>query len=113
VPVDSVARSMQLCVQNIRARCPESQVVLVKILPAFAPGSAVHEYIKRINTTLDPLKLDADSHVHLLDLTRDFTNDDGSLKPALYSDGHLHLSPEGYEVLASKLKPVVEALMKK
>jgi lysophospholipase L1-like esterase len=111
IPVDSVARGIQLCVQNIRARCPQSQVVLVKILPAFAPGSAVHEDIKRINATLDALKPDADAQVHPLDLTSDFTNDDGSLKLALYSDGHLHLGPDGYELYASKLKQKVEKLL--
>jgi platelet-activating factor acetylhydrolase IB subunit beta/gamma len=107
VPVESVASSIQLCVQNIRARCPESQVVLVKILPALVAD------ISRINAALDTRKLDTDPQVHLLDLTCDFAKDDGSLKTALYSDGHLHLSPEGYELLASKLQLVVTAFWKR
>ena len=52
-----------------------------------------------------------DPNVHILDLWQDFTNAEGTLKTALYSDGHLHLGPAGYEVFASKLKPVVEKLV--
>jgi Planctomycete cytochrome C len=59
------------------------------------------------------LKLDADANVHVLDLWSDFTNADGTTKTALDSDGHLHLGADGYELYASKLQPVVEALMKK
>jgi hypothetical protein len=35
------------------------------------------------------------------------TKADGTIKTELYSDGHLHLGPAGYEVFASKLKPAV------
>ncbi len=65
-----------------------------------------------MNAGLDALKLDADAKVHVLDLWKDFTNADGTLKTELYSDQHLHLGPAGYEVFASKLKPVMETLLK-
>ena len=52
-----------------------------------------------------------DPHVHILDLWSEFTNADGTLKTALYSDGHLHLGAAGYEVFASRLKPVVQELL--
>jgi len=51
--------------------------------------------------------------VHVLDLGSEFTNPDGTLKTALYSDGHLHLGPAGYEVCASKLQSVVNRLLAK
>ena len=111
VPAVSVAQGIQLCVQNLRARCPGTEIVLVKILPAFAPGSAVHADIKRINASLDALKLDADPKVHILDLWPDFTNPDGSLKTAAYSDGHLHLSDSGYEIWAGGLQPLLDKLL--
>ena len=57
------------------------------------------------------MKLDVDPHVHILDLWSEFTNADGTLKTALYSDGQLHLGFAGYEVFAGKLKPVVEKVM--
>lgn len=111
VPAVSVAQGIQLCVQNLRARCPRTEIVLVKIFPAFAPDSAVHADIKLINASLDALKLDADPKVHILDLWSDFLNPDGSLKTAAYSDAHLHLNAAGYEIWAAKLKPVLAKLL--
>lgn len=40
------------------------------------------------------------------------TNADGTLRTALYSDGHLHLGPAGCEVFSSKLKPALNVLIK-
>jgi beta-glucosidase len=109
VPVSAAAQGIQLCVQNIRARCPQSRIVLVKILPAFNPAGGVGAKIREINAALDGFKLDADVNVQVIDLWKSFTNEDGTLKTALYSDGHLHPGPDGYEVLAAKLKPLLQA----
>ncbi len=110
VPASAVAHGIQLCVQNLRARCPQSQIVLVKILPAFDPGKEVGAKIREINAALDAVKFG--EKVHVLDLWQAFTNEDGTLKTALYSDGHLHLGPGGYEVLATHLKPLLETALK-
>lgn len=113
LPFASVAQGIQFCVQNLRARCPQTNVVVVKILPAFLPDSVVHMDIQRINTALDELKLESDPKVHLLDLWSDFTQEDGSLKTPAYSDDHLHLGAAGYEIYAGKLQPLVEKLLPK
>ena len=50
--------------------------------------------------------------VHLLDLTTDFVNADGTLKKDLFSPDAIHLTQEGgYELYATKLKPLVEKLL--
>ena len=108
VPAESVAKAIKLCADNIRARCPNTELVVVKPLPAFSPTGDVSQAIKKINSALGALKLDSDPKTHVLDLWHDFTNADGSLKTELYSDGHLHLGPAGYDVFASALKPMVE-----
>jgi len=113
VPVTAAAHGIKLCLENLRLRCPQSQIVLVKILPAFDPSKEVGKQVVNINALLDTLKLDADANIRVLDLWSDFTNAEGTLKSELYSDKHLHLGPAGYEVFAAKLKPVVEALLKK
>jgi beta-glucosidase len=106
-PAASAARGIQLCLENLRLRCPKARIVLVKILPAFDPTKEVGKAAVDINAALDALKCDADANVKIIDLWKDFTNADGTLKTELYSDGHLHLGPAGYEVLASRLKPVL------
>ena len=112
VPAASVAHGIRLCIENLRMRCPESQIVLVKILPAFDPSKEVGRQVQIINAALDALKLDREPHVHVFDLWSDFSNPDATLKAELYSDGHLHIGPGGYEILARKLKPLVEAFLK-
>lgn len=112
VPVSSAAQGIKLCVENLCLRSPQSRIVLVKILPAFDPAGGVGARIREINAALDGFKIDADERVRVLDLWKDFTNADGRLKTALYSDGHLHLGSDGYELYASKLKALVETLMK-
>ena len=111
-PAASAAHAIKLCIENLRMRCPKSQIVLVKILPAFDPAKEAGKAVVDINAALDALTLDRDPQVHILDLWSDFTNTDGTLKTVLYSDGHLHLGPAGYEIFASKLKPVVGKLLK-
>ena len=82
------------------------------MLPAHAPGNAFYEDIKKINTALDGLSLDADPMVHLLDLTADFVNADGTLKKNLFSPDTIHLTQEGgYELYATKLKPLLDRLL--
>ncbi len=41
VPVSAAAQGIKLCVDNLRLRCPQSQIVLIKVLPAFDPSKEV------------------------------------------------------------------------
>jgi beta-glucosidase len=111
VPVASAVRGIQLCIENLRMRCPQSRIVLVQIIPAFDPEKEIGAKVREINAGLAALQLESDPQVRVLDLWQDFTNADGTLKAALYSDKHLHLSAAGYEVFAAKLKPAVEKLL--
>ncbi len=101
-PAATAAHAIKLCRENLRLRCSGSQIVLVKILPAFDPGKEAGKAVVDINTVLDRLNLDRDPQVQVLDLWADLANPDNTLKTALYSDGHLHLGPAGYEALASR-----------
>ena len=107
VPISSAVEGIRLCVANLRQRCPQAQIVLVKILPAFDPTKDVGAKVQEMNAALDALKLESDAKVRVLDLWQDFVNADGTIKTALYSDGHLHIGPMGYELYAQKLKPLV------
>lgn len=87
---------------------PKSKVVVVKILPAFSPDQPPYQAIQKINTEIDTLKFDSDPQVKVLDLWKDFTNEDGTLKVELYSDQRLHLNDSGYDVYLKKLKTLIE-----
>jgi lysophospholipase L1-like esterase len=47
--------------------------------------------------------------VKVLDLWSDFTNEDGTIKKALFTPDNIHLSPAGYAVYAERLKPLLAA----
>ena len=105
------AKGVKACFDNLRRKFPTAPVVVAKILPAHEPGNTFYENIKKTNAALDPLKLDADKLVRVLDLTADMVNTDGTVKADLYSKDKIHLSEAGYALYAEKLRPVVDAVI--
>ena len=108
--IEPAAKGVQMCVTNLREKFSMADVIVAKILPCHAPGIVFYEDIKKTNAALDPLKLDRDPKVHILDLTNDFLNVDGTIKKPLFTPDNIHLSLEGYGVYAERLKPLVETL---
>jgi lysophospholipase L1-like esterase len=49
--------------------------------------------------------------VHVVDAGAGFLAADGKLNTAAYSDGHLHLSPVGYGLVAESLAPVLGTVL--
>ena len=111
--IEAAAKGIKACVDNLRGKFPQTPVIVVKILPCHAPGVRFYEDIKKTNLALDALKLDADPKVTVLDLWGDFTRPDGTLKTELFTPDNIHLTQDGgYALYASRLKPVVERLLK-
>ncbi len=108
--IEAAALGIQMCMQNLREKFPEAVIVVAKILPAHAPGHLFYEDIKTTNAALDPLKLDSDPQVKLLDLWPDFTNADGTIKKEFFTPDNIHLLPAGYAMYAEQLKAVLKAM---
>lgn len=108
--IQAAANGIEMCVKNLREKCPQAAIVVAKILPAHTPGSRFYEDIKQTNAALDPLKLGNDPKLRVLDLWSDFTNADGTIKKDLYTPDSIHLSPAGYAVYAERLKPYLKGL---
>lgn len=106
---DAAAQGIQVCVQNLREKFPEAEIIVAKILPAHAPGNAFYEDIKKTNAALDRLQLEREERVKVLDLWNDFVDASGNLKPDLYTPDKIHLSPAGYAVYAKRLEPILAA----
>lgn len=97
-----VGQGVKLCVQNLRARFPEAQIIFVKTLPVAT------EDMMRFNDHLDSLGFTADSKLQILDIWDDLVLPDGSTDTDLYADGNLHLSEAGYDIYASRLEPLIK-----
>jgi acetyl esterase/lipase/lysophospholipase L1-like esterase len=108
--IEAAALGIQMCLKNLRTKFPAAAIVVAKILPAHAPGLRFYEDIKKTNLALDPLKLDSDPKVAVLDLWSDFTNADGTIKKDLFTPDNIHLSAAGYAVYAERLAPVLRRL---
>lgn len=110
--IDAAARGIQTCANNLLEKFSSAQLILAKILPAHAPGTRFYEDIRLTNAALDTLQLQSDPRIHLLDLYGDMLNSDGTLKAGLFTPDNIHLTQEGgYELFASKLKPLAEKLL--
>jgi lysophospholipase L1-like esterase len=110
--IEAAALGIRMCVKNLREKFPQAAIIVAKILPAHAPGNRFYEDIKKTNAALDPLKLESDPQVRVLDLWSDFTNADGTIKKDLFTPDNIHLSAAGYAVYAEKLKPMLNVLTK-
>jgi lysophospholipase L1-like esterase len=105
--VEAAAKGIEMCVKNLREKFPDAAIIVGTILPAHSPGSRFYEDIKKTNAALDPLKLDRDPKVTMLDLWGDFANGDGTIKKQLFTPDNIHLSPAGYAVYAARLMPLL------
>lgn len=108
--IEPAAKGIKTCALNLREKFPTAPLIVVKVLPAHAPGNRFYEDIKKTNAALDPLDLTADPMVQVLDLTADFTESDGTLKKSLFKPDNIHLAPVGYDAYAARLKPILEKL---
>jgi lysophospholipase L1-like esterase len=106
--IEAAAKGIEMCLKNLREKFPAAVIIVAKILPAHAPGNRFYEDIKKTNAALDPLNLDNDPKVKVLDLWSDFTNADGTINKDLFTPDKIHLSPAGYAVYAKRLKPLLE-----
>ena len=109
--IEAAAKGIEMCVKNLREKFPAAAIIVAKILPANSPGTPFYEDIKKTNAALDPIKLETDPKVKVLDLWSDFTNSDGTLKPGLFTPDNVHLSSAGYAVYAGRLQPLLEPLL--
>ena len=106
--VPAAALGVKACLANLREKFPAADVVVAKILPCHAPKVRFYEDILLTNAEIEKLNLGADPKVKVLDLTKDFLNADGTIKPALFTADKIHLSLAGYEVYAERLAPLLK-----
>jgi platelet-activating factor acetylhydrolase IB subunit beta/gamma len=107
--IDAVAKGIEMCTKNLRLRFPLARIIVTEILPAHAPGNRFYEDIKKTNTAINSLQLGNSFNVHVLQLWADFVNPDGTLKSKLFVADNIHLSHQGYDAYADKLKPLLES----
>jgi platelet-activating factor acetylhydrolase IB subunit beta/gamma len=108
--IEPAAKGIEMCMKNLRDKFPMTPIIVSKILPAHEPNNRFYEDIKKTNAALDPLKLESNPKVFVLDMWNDFTTADGKINKDLFTSDNIHLSSAGYAAYANRLHPMIQAI---
>jgi len=103
-----IAEGVGAVVLSLEQHFPEAQILLLGIFPRSTPDDPVRGTIREINQIIS--RLDADEHVHYLDIGDVFLESDGSISPEIMSD-RLHPTTAGYRRWAEAVKEPLAELM--
>ena len=96
-------------VKGLRAKLPETKILLLAIFPRGQKGDSIRDQIKEVNTAI--AKLDDGKFVRFLDINQKFLEPDGTLSTEIMPD-LLHPSEKGYQIWAAAIKEPLAELMK-
>ena len=108
--VPETIAGVQAVVQELRAKLPDSKILLLAIFPR---GASIDDpqraQVTLINTVI--AKLDDGKMVRYLDIDPKFLDSEGNLPKAIMPD-HLHPSERGYRIWAEAMNPTLDEMMK-
>jgi beta-glucosidase len=103
-----IAEGVGAVVLDLENHFPDAEILLLGIFPRSTPDNPVRGTIAEINQIIS--RLDADPHVHYLDIGDVFLEPDGSISPSIMSDA-LHPTTEGYRRWAEAvIEPLTELM---
>ena len=107
---EDILAGVTAIVQQIRARQPETKVLLLGIFPRAKTFSPQRGKLLQVNQALE--KLDDGKHIFYLDLGSKFIENDGTISKNIMPDA-LHPNEAGYKIWASAMEPKLKQLLKK
>jgi beta-glucosidase len=103
-----ILAGVRAIVHELRARLPETKVVLVAIFPRGQTFSPQRGKILQVNQAL--AKLADGQTIHFLDIGPQLIEADGSISKEVMPD-YLHLSEKGYQIWAEALEPLLKQIL--
>ena len=104
-----VIEGVTAVIKSIRAKLPESKLLLLAVFPRGAVDAPQRAQIKEINTAI--AKLDDGKMIKFLDIGKVFLAEDGSIPKTIMPD-LLHPNAEGYQRWADAMEPTLAAMLK-
>ena len=106
---DDIAAGIKAIVEKLRAKLPETKILLLGIFPRGADPS---DPKRQVNIAANEIakNIEDGKNVFYLDISKKFLNEDGTLSKEIMPD-LLHLSPKGYEIWAESIEPKVADLL--
>ena len=108
-PADGIANGVTKIVETLRAKLPDTKILLLAVFPRGEKANPQREKLKEVNTTI--AKLDDGKSVFYLDIGDKFLQPDGTLTKEIMPD-YLHLSTKGYQIWADSIAAKLAELMK-
>jgi lysophospholipase L1-like esterase len=103
-----ILEGVQAIVKQIRARLPETKIILVGIFPRGKGFSTQRGKILQVNQAL--AKVADGKTIYWVDFGLQLIKADGSISKAIMPD-YLHLSERGYEIWAEAIEPKLKELL--
>ena len=107
--VPETAEGVRAVVNGIRARLPDSKVLLLAIFPRGTLDDPQRVQVALINTLI--AKLDDGRMVKFLDIGPKFLEFDGTLPRSIMPD-LLHPNAKGYQIWADTMEPTLDEMLK-
>ena len=107
--VPETIAGVQAVVADIRARLPESKILLLGIFPRSTLDDPQRAEVALVNTVI--AKLDDGKMVRYLDIGPKFLEADGTLSRDIMPD-LLHPSERGYQIWADAMNPTLDEMLK-
>jgi lysophospholipase L1-like esterase len=107
--VPEVAEGVQAVVNDIRAKLPDSKILLLAIFPRGTPDNPQRAQVALVNTVI--ARLDDGKMVKYLDIDPKFLEADGTLSKNIMPD-LLHPDERGYQIWAAAMEPTLEEMLK-
>ncbi len=104
------ASGVRCIVETIRAKLPDTKVLLLGVFPRSAdPSDPMREKVRKLNELI--AKLDDTHHVKYLDIGDKFLDGKGNLPREVFPDG-LHPNAQGYLTWADAMQQTLDEMMK-
>ena len=100
---------MQAVVRELRAKLPDSKILLLAIFPRGTLDDPQRAQVALINTVI--AKLDDGKMVKFLDIGPKFLEADGTLSRNIMPD-LLHPNERGYQIWAEAMEPTLDEMLK-
>ena len=107
--VPEVAEGVRAVVNDMRARLPDSKILLLAIFPRGGLDDPQRAQVALINTLI--AKLDDGKMVKFLDIGPRFLDFDGMLPRSIMPD-LLHPNAKGYQIWADAINPALDEMLK-
>ena len=103
-------KGIHTVVGAIRAKLPQTKILLLGVLPCFDKNDGMRNRIKTINAGISAL--DDGKTLRFLDFGDKLLAADGSLGEGLYQGDKLHITAKAYRIYADSIEPLVKEMAK-